>query len=200
MTRNMLTSWWGAVTAILGVGLSTLGVAGAIFGEGGGGRAIWAAATAVAGGLILGGLALLSRRPIAGSRMIVVGAAATVLSLFLIPVAALIVVGGLWTGQLHLRGTTGEAHGRPTRPHPADITTRWYLWLAAAPVLFTIGLGALVLLGDGQTATGEDDTSLIAGLAYLAWILSWLGAVITAGMGIVLGAKRGIARHRARPA
>jgi len=63
-----------------------------------------------------------------------------------------------------------------------------------------IDLGALAVLGDGQTSTGEDDTSLIAGLAYLAWILSWLAAVICTGTGVVFGTRRGLARHRTRTA
>jgi hypothetical protein len=35
---------------------------------------------------------------------------------------------------------------------------RWYFWFVAAVVLFAVGIGALVVLGDGKTATGEDDT------------------------------------------
>jgi hypothetical protein len=53
-------------------------------------------------------------------------------------------------------------------------------------------------LGDGKTATGADDTSLLNGLAWFAWILSWLGAVICAGIGAVAGAFTGINRHRTR--
>ena len=55
----------------------------------------------------------------------------------------------------------------------------------AAVVLFVIGLGALAVLGDGETATGEDDTSLVNGLSYFSWLLSWLGAIISVGMGVV---------------
>lgn len=200
MTRSMLTNWWGVITAILGAGLLTLGVAGALFGDGGTLGLVWAATTAAAGGLIVGGLVLAPRKPVLGSRMIVVGAATTVLGLFLIPVAALIVIGGVWTGNLQLRGKADELPLQPVRHQAADLTTRWYLWLVAAPVLFIIGLGALLVLGDGQTATGEDDTGLVAGLAYLAWILSWLGAVLATGIGIAFGVRRGFARHRARPA
>ena len=200
MTRTIFTNWWGVITAIVGAVLLTLGVAGVVFGDGAGGGVVWAGATLISGGLIVGGLAILQRRVRAGSWMIAVGATVTILSIFLIPVAALIVVGGLWTGHLQLTGTTDESRLQPVRPQSADLTARWYLWLVAAPILFVVGLGALVVLGDGQTATGEDDTSLIASLAYFAWILSWLGAVISTGIGIVFGARRGIARHRTRPA
>lgn len=80
-------------------------------------------------------------------------------------------------------------------PVPSRVMTmRWYLWFGAAVVLFAIGVGALVVLGDGKTATGEDDTSLLNGLAWFAWILSWFGAVISVGLGIVLGTR--VLRHR----
>ena len=207
MTRSILTNWWGVITAVLGVAVLIEAVAGIIWGNGGG--VAWSAVTLLSGGLILGGLALLQRRVIAGSWMILVGALVPVSGIFTIPVAgifmipitALIVIGGLWTGHLQLWGTVvEEPHLQPARPQPADLTSRWYLWLVAASILFVIGFGALVVLGDGQTATGEDDTSLISSLAYLAWILSWFAAVISAGIGVVFGARRVIARHRTRPA
>ena len=69
------------------------------------------------------------------------------------------------------------------------ILSYWYLWIAAAAVLFMIGLGALVVMGDGQTATGEEDTGLVNGLAWLGWILSWGAAVISAGWGAVLAGR-----------
>lgn len=67
---------------------------------------------------------------------------------------------------------------------------RWYFWLVAAAVLFVIGLGALVVLGDGLTATGEEDTGLVSGLAWLVWFLSWIGALVSAVFGIGLGIGR----------
>ena len=98
MTRNILTNWWGAITAVLGVTMVTLGGAGIIFGDGDGGGAVLAAVTLISGGLILGGLALVQQRVVVGSWMIVGGAGVTILSIFMIPIAALIVIGGLWTG------------------------------------------------------------------------------------------------------
>ena len=77
------------------------------------------------------------------------------------------------------------------------MTMRWYLWFVVAAVLFAIGVGALVVLRDGKTATSEDDTGLVNGLAWLSWILSWFGAVASAGYGIFLGS-RGF-RGRKRP-
>jgi hypothetical protein len=66
-------------------------------------------------------------------------------------------------------------------------TKRWYFWLVGAAVLFLIGIGALVVLGDGLTESGQEDTSLVSGLAWLVWFLSWIGAIVSAVMGIVLG-------------
>ena len=76
---------------------------------------------------------------------------------------------------------------------------RWWQWFAVTAILFAVGFGALVVLGDGVTATGEDDTGLLNGLAWLAWITTWLGAVISAGLG-VRGLFREIAHHGTRSA
>jgi hypothetical protein len=80
--------------------------------------------------------------------------------------------------------------GGPVAHDEADMTLRWYLWFGVAALLFAIGVGALVVLGDGKTATGEDDTGLVNGLAWLSWLLSWFGALASAGYGIVLGSRR----------
>ena len=66
------------------------------------------------------------------------------------------------------------------------VAMRWYHWFVAAAALFAIGFGALVVLNEtGETATGEDETSLLNSLAWVAWMLSWLGAIISVGMGVV---------------
>ncbi len=62
---------------------------------------------------------------------------------------------------------------------------RWYWWFLGALILVGIGFGALAVLGDGLTATGEEDTGLVNGLSWLAWILSWLGAIVSIGLGVV---------------
>ena len=66
------------------------------------------------------------------------------------------------------------------------VTMRWYSWFGAAAVLVAIGFGALVVLGDGKTDTGEDDTSLLNGLAYAVILISWLGAILSVAVGVVL--------------
>ena len=199
MMRNILTNWWVVFTAILGAGALTSGVAGLIFG-GGGLAVVGSVGEMVSGSLILGGLAVRHRRSVAGSWMIAAGAAMAVVGVFTLPAVVLVVIGGLWTGHLQLSDTVDQPNLQPVRPQPADITTRWYLMLLAALILFAIGFGALMVMGDTQTYTGEEDISLIGGLAWFAWILSWLGAVISAGVGIVFGAMRLVVRHRTRPA
>ena len=85
---------------------------------------------------------------------------------------------------------------RPITANDPSTTRPWYLWLAAAAVLFAIGVGALVVLGDGETVTGQDDTSLLGALAWIIWMLSWAAAAITFVLGTGLGAKRLIAIRR----
>jgi hypothetical protein len=77
--------------------------------------------------------------------------------------------------------------GRQEELMTTSATKRWYFWLIAAAVLFVIGIGALVVLGDGLTESGQEDTSLVSGLAWLVWLLSWIGAVVSAVIGIGLG-------------
>lgn len=75
---------------------------------------------------------------------------------------------------------------------------RWYHWFVAAAVLFAVGVGALIVLGDGEPSTREDGmwlvdlvrrptkaTGITHTLAYGTWLLSWLGAIVSIGMGIV---------------
>lgn len=89
-------------------------------------------------------------------------------------------------------------HDQPIASEVKDWGNRWYLWVAAAAVLFVVGVGALAVVGDGETASGAEDTSVVNGLAWLAWMLSWVGAAISAAMGVFLGAQR--VRHRRQPA
>ena len=74
---------------------------------------------------------------------------------------------------------------------------RWFHWFGVAAVLFVIGVGALVVLGGGRAATGDGDlgllnlirrpataTGITHTLAYGAWLLSWLGALVSIGIGV----------------
>lgn len=44
-----------------------------------------------------------------------------------------------------------------------------------------------MVLDDGETATGQEDTSLLSGLAWLVWLLSWIGALVSVGVSIAMG-------------
>jgi len=66
------------------------------------------------------------------------------------------------------------------------VAMRWHHWFVAAAVLFAFGIGALVVLNETETTGGgEDDTgTLLNSLAWLGWMLSWLGAIVSVGMGV----------------
>jgi hypothetical protein len=83
-----------------------------------------------------------------------------------------------------------ESGSGPSTRMIGNLTSRRYFWLVAAVVLFGIGVGALAVLGDGKTASGEDDTSLLNGVAWLAWLVSWGGALISVGLGLAAVVRR----------
>ena len=85
----------------------------------------------------------------------------------------------------------------PRNDGTGHITDGWYLYLLGAVILLGLGFGALIVLGDGKTETGEDDTGLVNGLAYFTWLLSWLGAAGCAVLG-VWGGARLVSRRRQR--
>ena len=76
------------------------------------------------------------------------------------------------------------------RTTSTKVTMRWPYWFGAAVVLAAIGFGALVVLGDGKTDTGADDSSLLNGLAYAVTFLSWLGAIPSVAIGVTLITER----------
>ena len=153
----------------------------------------------ISGGLVIGGLVQRQRSLITGSRLILAGSTMTLFGgLELIPVGMIVLISGFWTGNLQLSEREDQPDLHPIRQQQVDMTSRWYLWLVTAAVLFAVGFGALIVLGDGQTSTGEDDNSLIGGLSWLTWILSWLGAMVMGGIGVILGGLRLRVRHRTR--
>jgi hypothetical protein len=196
---SLSRNWWVVLTALYGVGMIVLSIGAAVFPRGDAviGPAIAAATGAVAGGIVLGGLVVRQKNVMTGSWLVVAGCLMP-LDLILLPLSALVVISGLWTANVQLSGLAGEPTLRVASRQQAAMTRWWYLWFVVAAVLFVIGFGALMVLGDGKTATGEDDLSLSSGLAWFAWILSWLGAIVSAGLGVVLGTLRGVLRHRTR--
>ena len=199
MIRNTLTNWWGVLTAALGglVLVAALAVLGVGVEDGDGLLVTLSAGGALSGALVLAGLAAKARRPRVASWMIVVGIiGSALLAGWLVLLGAIVLAGGVWTGNLQL--SEGGRTAVPVVPDDFGAARRWYLWLIASLVLFGLGLVGLVLLGDGETATGSEDTSVVAGLAWFAWTLGWLGAAVSLGIGVVLGSIRALGRHHTR--
>ena len=66
----------------------------------------------------------------------------------------------------------------------------------AAAVLFVVGL---VTIASAEALLDMDDeNNVFGGLAWLVWVLSWLGAMVTGGIGIILAGLHLIVRHRTR--
>lgn len=61
----------------------------------------------------------------------------------------------------------------------------WQRWTLYALLLVALGFGALTVLGDGKTDTGEDDLSLLSSAAFLTWLASWALAIAAAAMGVM---------------
>jgi hypothetical protein len=87
-----------------------------------------------------------------------------------------------FVGLVGLLVVIGSGHSRPIAVGEQRVSDRWYLWLVAA-----VGLGLLGLLVLMFAFTE---------IGWLVWMLSWSAAVVTAGIGLVLGAMNLVARHR----
>jgi len=196
---SLSRNWWVVLAALYGLGVIILSLGAAVFARGDAviGPIIAATTGAGAGGLVLGGLVARQSNIMTGSWLIVAGCVVGS-DPILLPLSALVVISGLWTANLQLSGLAGEPTLRVALRQQTVMTRWWYLWFVGATVLFAIGFGALMVMGDGQTATGEDDLSVINGLAWFVWVLSWLGAIVSAGLGVILGTLRGVLRHRTR--
>jgi hypothetical protein len=149
--------------------------------------------------MALGGLAMMAglyvqrERPVTGSWIVLVGLIPTLVSI----TGVLVLISGLWTANLAFTEKTAELrYDAMTFRRANAFEQKWWQWFGVSAAMFAIGIGALFLLGDGEAATGEDDTSLLNSLAWLVWLLSWVGAIVSAALGIV----RGIGRHRTRSA
>lgn len=199
-TRN----WWAPVTTVVGIVVATIGLLGLAVGEtasGSGGAVILAAVPPAIGGLlVLGGVATRRQRPVAGSRLVVVGAVLAAMDPIFIPVSALVIIGGLWSGNLALsEGRADPIHLQATR---RSLTQGWYRWLTASIVLIVIGFGATGVVdavSDTERCT-EADPCWEGTAIWATWIISLLAAMVTGGIGVVLGLLRLVTRHHTRPA
>lgn len=198
--------WWVVATALLGVAKIVMSVGASVFANDGAviGPVIAATLGSLTGGLVLAGLVVRHRNLVNGSWLIVAGCVAG-FDPILLPFTALVVIGGVWSADLQFSETVEDE----PRLHVAyrqqlSLTRRWYVWLAAAPLLF--GFGLLFPLFVYSDTTGPTDghseglAAIVDIVAWMTWWGSWLAAAVCAGVGLVLGVLRGVVHHRATPA
>jgi hypothetical protein len=209
MFSNLRRNWWPTLVVIQAV-LTAASVIGVMIvapdqqgSEVAPFRVIAGVIGLVSTALLILGLTVLDRNRRAGSWMIAVGSVPTLLSLLALnPVALLAVAtitGGLWTGNLAFTTRPTEIdpnHSTVQSTSPAG--TRWHWWLITAVVLFLAGFGTLMLADIIDPS--EQDESLIGGLMFFTWLLSWAAAAATAAIGIALGTMHLVSRHRTRTA
>ncbi len=187
MTTSLRDSWWVILTAILGVVPLGISLAMMTTVSGGGAfRWVGVATATLSGALLIAGLVRRQSDLISGSQMIVVGAVLTLAGVEFMPVGIIVLVSGFWTGNLQLSATSDAPDLQPVRQHQVDMTRFWFVWLAGAALLFGIGWIPLIVEGGDLT------------WGYFIWVLSWLGAIVTGAVGIILGGLRLTLRHHTR--
>jgi hypothetical protein len=119
----------------------------------------------------------------------------------LLPLSLAVFVGGIWTGNLAFRHSpAGLAPDQVLVERRAHLMDVWWRWLLLAAALAAIGLGVLYAGEElGYTDT-ESDPTVLGGIVWLLWMLSWAAAAITAAIGVVLAGMNLVVRHRTRPA
>ncbi len=200
MTTHSRANWWTPVTMVFGIAATVMALLGLGFGETDNGGLLFAVRWLVSAVVLLAGLAVLRRRPVAGSWMTIGGAALFALGDPIgIPIALIVIIGGLWTGNLVT--SARRADQLDVSPHQASLTEHWYRWLMTAVGLGALGFLVLIIwpLMTPDNCT-EANPCWEDSLAWAAWILSWMSAFITAGIGVILGSLHFVVRHRTRPA
>jgi hypothetical protein len=184
---------------VIGVTIATLALLGLGFGEIESGGWVMAVGWLIAAAVLLVGLVALKWRPVVASWAVIAGAVLLALvEPITIPLGVLVVIGGLWTGRLV------TSHGKaaamvPLAPRQSSLTAGWYRWLGVAAALGALGFIVLLLW---PAVTPESCTEANPcwqdSAAWATWILSWMAAVITGGIGLVLAGLRLLNRHRTR--
>lgn len=198
MTTTVRSQWWTPTTMVIGVTVTVLALLGLGFGETESGGWLVALSWLLAAVVLLAGLVALRRRPVVGSWTVIAGAALFALAEPLAtPLSLTVVVGGLWTGNLVTSRDKAEAVIPLTRP--SSLADRWYLWLTVATALGAFGF-LVLLIWPAVTPENCTETSPCwqDSAAWAAWILSWMAALVTGGIGVILGGLRLLVRHRTR--
>ncbi len=199
MTTTTRVQWWTPTTVVIGVSLIALALLGLGFGETESGGWIIALGWLIAATVLLAGVAMLRWRPLIGSWTVIAGAVLLALAEPLAaPLSLVVVIGGLWSGGL-VTSRRGADTMISLAPRQSALTERWYLWLAAAAALG--GIGFIVLLV-WPSVTPENCTEANPcwqdSAAWAAWILSWMAALVSGVIGLILGGLRMLVRHRTR--
>lgn len=199
MTTTPRFQWWTPTTMVIGVTVTVLALLGLGFGESEDGGWIVALSWLIAAVVLLAGLAALRWRPVVGSWTVIAGAVLFALAEPLAtPLSIVVIVGGLWTGNLVTSRHKAETV-IPLAPRQSSLTNRWYLWLTVAAALGAVGF-IVLLVGPAVTPDNCTETNPCwqGAAAWAAWILSWMAAIVTGGIGVILGGLHLLVRHRTR--
>jgi hypothetical protein len=202
MIHNLKSDWWPPLVVLYALGATASVTVPILANDEPSSVAIVVAVTVtvVAGAVMLAGLVVRHRHAVAGSWMIAVGAVPGLASV-LLPVGLAVLIGGVWTGNLAFRTTAPDLVAdllvveRRTR-----LTGHWWRWILVAAVLAGLGF-AVLYAGDLAGGLGsEQEPTMLGGVVWAAWLLSWVAAAITATTGAVLAAMQFIVRHHTRHA
>lgn len=186
MTTFPNSRWWVILTAFLGVVPLGISVAMTVSDSGRGVvfRLVGLAMAAVIGALLIAGLVRRQSDLIKGSQMIVVGAALTLVGGFeFIPLGIIVLVSGFWTGNLQLSEAAPGPELHPVRARQNAMTRHWFVWLGVAALLFAAGW--LPLIFDDPDNSGD-----LSFGGWYTWVLTWFGAMVTGGVGVILAGLR----------
>jgi hypothetical protein len=202
MYHNVTSNWWPPLVALYAIAATASVAVPAIVSdhEQATPAVVMTAIAATAGVLMVAGLAVRRRHLVAGSWMIGVGAVPGLGSV-LFPAGLAVLIGGVWTGNLAFREpAAGIALDQSLAEKQAHAVGTWWRWLIAAAVLAGAGFAVLAAedyLGDRGS---EQEPTVLGGVAWLLWSLSWLGAAVTAVVGAVFAVMQLAVRHRTRHA
>jgi hypothetical protein len=201
MFHNLTSNWWPPLVALYAIATTAIFAGAALFGDGDidAGALGWLAVAVTASASMVIGLAVRNHHLTAGSWMIAIGTIPTLMTLF--PLALVLFVGGIWTGNLAFRDPpAGLAADQVLVERRAQLVDVWWRCLILAVVLTAIGFGVLHAAGSLYDSGSESEPTVLGGVAWLLWMLSWAAAAISGAIGVILGIMNIVVRHRTRPA
>jgi hypothetical protein len=194
--HGLRSNWWSALVIIYAVLASAAVAVPAIVADSAPSSVaiVMSAIAVAASALMVAGLAVRRRSLLPGSWMIAAGAVPGLGSV-LFPVGLAVLIGGVWTGNLAFRQPpTGIALDRRHAEKRAQAVGTWWRWLVLAAGFTALGFAVLIAEDHLGNAGSEEEPTVIGGVAWLLWSLSWLGAAV---VGFVLAVSQRAVRHRA---